>query len=93
MTPKGATPEQIAEEQRSNQIIQEAALANIAKEKSAALYNEAKAQKTIVEIDKTESEADNTRANTLKTLSEAEQKDIENAVIQQRGVTGVDLVI
>jgi len=93
LQPPEPTPEQQQQQQAIQQIQLEGQLAQIAKTKGEATLKEAQTAKTTAEVPKTEAEMDKTRADTLTSLAEGEQKNIENDVIKQKGVEGVQLVI
>jgi len=93
LEPPQPTPEQKEQERQAQQIQIEGQMAQIAKDQGDALVKRIQAAKTQVEIPKIEAETDNTRADTLKTLAEGEQKDIENAIIKSRPISDIDLII
>lgn len=97
ITPDEPSQEQIEQQTATQELTRQGAMSTIAKNMADAQLKQTQAANTVaktpVEIVETEADTDNTRANTLKTLAEGEQKHIENDIIKTRPLDDIGLVI
>ncbi len=84
-----AQQQQIAQQQAADQKALQDSI--IEGQKANAAKDIATAQKTMAQIPNEVAERDETRANTVKTLAEAQQKTVENEVLKSRSITGEDI--
>ena len=97
LSPPPVDPAQVAQQQEEERQVKETLIAaqqaSIAKDIAKAQLDSANADSKTFENQETMAKAENLQADTVKTLVEAEQKDIENTAISQQGVSNVELVI